>query len=334
MKSKALSDQVVVIMGASTGIGRLAALDFAKRGARVVVSARSRESLDELAAEVRQLGGKALAVAADTSDFAQVQAVAETAERELGGLDTWVQAAAVSTYAPLETTTPDEFRRIIEVNLIGQAFGALAALAVMKRRGGGTFISISSVEGELPMPYHAAYAAAKHGVNGMLDVLRLELEHEGSPISVTTVMPASIDTPFFDHAGTRLGVAPKPLPPLYDPQRVADAILRAAVRPRKVIVVGGSGHLIVPMHRHFPRLTQAMLRYTAFSLQCTNRRKGPDAPSNLMEPLDGDTRVRGQEGEGARNLRRQRGRRSRVWGASLLGVCALALWGWRRAARS
>jgi len=190
MGKKALADQVVVVMGASTGIGRLTALDFAKAGARVVVSARSQGSLDELVDEIRQAGGKALAVVADTSDAAQVQAVATTAERELGGLDTWVQVAAVGVYAPLEQTKAEEFRRVIDVNLTGQAFGALAALPIMRRRGGGSFISVSSVEGEIGLPYHAAYAASKHGVNGMLDVLRLELEHDRVPISVTAVMPA------------------------------------------------------------------------------------------------------------------------------------------------
>ncbi|MFL5307865.1 MAG: SDR family oxidoreductase [Polyangia bacterium] len=333
MTRKSLADQVVVVMGASTGIGRLTALDFAKAGASVVVSARGQESLDELTAEIRQAGGKALAVAADTSDAEQVRAVAEAAEREFGRLDTWVQVAAVSVYAPLEAMKPDEFRRVIDVNLTGQAFGALAALPVMRRHGGGGIIAVSSVEGEIPMPYHAAYAAAKHGVNGMLDVLRLELEHEQAPISVTAVMPASIDTPFFDHSMTRLDVAPKPPPPVYDPQRVADAILHAAVRPKRVVIVGGSGQLMVRMHRHFPRVFQALLRRTMFRQQRTRQLKSADAPNNLMQPLDGDTRIRGQEGEGAQDLRRRQ-RRQRAVAASVLGLGALAFWRARRAART
>jgi short-subunit dehydrogenase len=332
MRKKALADQVVVVMGASTGIGRLAALDFAKAGSSVVVSARSQESLDELVAAIRQAGGKSVAVAADTSDAGQVQAVAQAAEREFGRLDTWVQVAAVSVYAPLEKTEPEEFRRVIDVNLTGQAYAAIAALPVMRRHGGGAFISVSSVEGEIPMPYHAAYSAAKHGVNGMLDVLRLELEHDNAPVSVTAVMPASIDTPFFDHSLTRLDVAPKPPPPVYDPQRVADAILRAAVRPQRTVIVGGSGHLMVRMHRHFPRLFQALLGRTAFRQQRTRLPKSADAPNNLMQPLSGDTRVRGDEGESARNRDLHRSRRRRgAFAASLVGLGALAVWRTRRA---
>jgi short-subunit dehydrogenase len=335
MKKKALADQVVVVMGASTGIGRLTALNFAKAGASVVLSARSQDSLNELANEIRQAGGKALVVPADTSDATQVQAVAGAAEREFGGLDTWVQVAAVSVYAPLEATRPDEFRRVVDVNLTGQAFGALAALPVMRRHGGGSFISVSSVEGEIPMPYHAAYAAAKHGVNGMLDVLRLELEHDKVPISVTAVMPASIDTPFFDHSLSRLEVAPQPPPPVYDPQRVADAILRAAVRAERVIIVGGAGQLMVRMHRHFPRIFQTLFGRSAFRLERTRQPKSADAPNNLMQPLDGDTRVRGQEGESARRRDVSRRRRRRgALAASLLGLGALAVWGTRRAARA
>lgn len=326
MRKKPLTEQVVVVMGASTGIGRLTALEFAKAGARVVVSARGQQSLDELVDEIRQGGGKALAVAADTADAAQVQAVAQTAERELGGLDTWVQVAAVSVYATLERTKPEEFRRVIDVNLTGQAFGAIAAVPIMRRRGGGSFISVSSVESEVPMPYHAAYAASKHGVNGMLDVLRLELEHERVPISVTAVMPASIDTPFFEHSLTRLDVAPKPPPPVYDPQRVASAILSAAVRPRRTVIVGGAGQLMVRMHRHFPRLLEALLGPYAFRQERTRQPKSAGAPNNLTQPLDGDTRVRGEP----TGRRRRRG----AVAASLLGLAVVALWRKRRAAHA
>jgi NAD(P)-dependent dehydrogenase (short-subunit alcohol dehydrogenase family) len=335
-KRKPLAEQVVVVMGASTGIGRLTALSFAKAGARVVIAGRGRQSLDELVAEIRQLGGKALGVVADTSDFEQVKAVAEAAERELGGLDTWVQAAAVSVYAPLEATTPEEFRRVVDVNLNGQAFGALAAIPVMKRQGGGAFISVSSIEAEIPLPYHASYAASKHGVNGMLEVLRMELRHSKTPISVTAIMPASIDTPFFDHSLTRLGVAPRAMPPLYEPERVAKAILRAAVHPRRRIIVGTSGHLMVRMHRWFPRFTQALLGPAAFRAERTRQPKAEDAPNNLTQPLDGDTRVRGREAGGAR-ARDDRRRRRRRWGAaaaSLVGLSAVAVWGARWAARA
>jgi hypothetical protein len=168
------------------------------------------------------------------------------------------------------------------------------------------------------------------GRKPLADQLRLELAHDKIPISVTAVMPASIDTPFFEHAGTRLGVAPKPLPPLYDPQRVADAILRAAVWPARVVIVGGSGQAMVRMHRHFPRLTEAMLRFTAFRQQRTSQPKQPTRPTTSRPHWTATPGYAGLEGEGARDLRRRR-RRTRAVTASVVGLGALALWGTRRA---
>lgn len=332
MRKRRIGEQVVVVMGASSGIGRLAAVELAKRGAQVVVAARGEQALEELVTEIRQWGGKALAVVADTADFEQVRAVADTAERELGRIDTWVQAAAVAVYAPLAETRPDEFRQVIEVGLVGQAYGVLAALPVMRRHGGGTIIAVSSVEGEVALPFHSAYAAAKHGVNGMLDALRMELKKEGAPISVTAVMPASIDTPFFAHARTRLGVMPRPVPPVYDPQDVADAIVDAAVHPRRDVIVGGAGQMLVRLHRHFPRFVEALLMRSAFRGQRTEQPKSPDDPNNLMAPVQEPGQVRGSEGTAA-NARIQRRRRARRTGgvvASLAAVAAVALVGARR----
>jgi NAD(P)-dependent dehydrogenase (short-subunit alcohol dehydrogenase family) len=314
-----------VVMGASSGIGRLTALELARRGARVVVAARGGEALDSLVAEIRDAGWKATAVPADTSDFEQVKAVATTAERELGGLDTWIQMAAVSVYAPMEATKPEEFKQVIDVGLVGQAYGALAAIPVMRRHGGGHLIHVSSVEAEVSMPFHSAYAAAKHGVAGILDSLRLELRKENAPISVTNVMPASIDTPFFDHARSRIGVKPRGLPPVYDPQDVAMAIVRAVERPRREVIVGGAGQVMVRMHRHFPRVVEALLLRSAFRGQMTAQPKGAGDRDALMAPWEGDTRIRGTEGEAARMLSLRRRRRRRIGGALVSAVAMLAL---------
>ena len=327
IRRKPIAEQVIVVLGASSGIGRLTALELAGRGARVVVAARSHEALESLVVEIRQAGGKALAVPADTAVWDEVHNVAATAERELGGFDTWVHVAGVSVYAPLDKTTPEELNRVISVDLIGQGYGVLAAIPVMKQRGGGHFIAISSVEAELPMPLSASYAAAKHGIGALLAGLRMELEHDGIPIAVTNIMPSSIDTPFFDHARTRLGVKPRPFPPAYDPQRVADAIVSAIERPRRAMVVGGAGRVMVSLHRHAPRLAEALVRRAAFHGQSSREPKRAHDANNLDRASE-DTRIRGREA-GRANARLQRSRRWRRIAAASISGLAVAAIGWR-----
>src|ERR671917_580055 len=228
MKLKPVEEQVVALMGASSGIGREAALRFAERGAKIMVSARNKEGLDSLVEDIRGAGGEATAVVADVTDFDQVKAVADTAAERYGRLDTWVHLAAVSIFAPFDDTTPEEFKQVIEIDLLGQAHGAMAALPHLKREGRGSLVHVTSVVARRAVPLQGAYCAAKHGVDGLLDTLRVELRREGWPIGVTNVLPAAINTPFFDKARTRLGVNPKVFPPLYAPGVVADAILYAA----------------------------------------------------------------------------------------------------------
>jgi NAD(P)-dependent dehydrogenase (short-subunit alcohol dehydrogenase family) len=240
-KRKPVADQVVVVMGALTAIGRLTAVRFAREGARVVLSARSGRGLATLVAEIRDAGGKAIAVTADTGVYAQVNEVAERAEQELGALDTWVQIGATTGHLPFDRMTPSELSHAITTGLVGQAYGAMAAIPVMKRRGGGQFISVSSVGADMSLPLHSAHAAAKHGIRGLLDSIRLEMKQQRAPITVTTVLPASIE------------------PSSRDLARVADAIVRAAVRPRREIIVGPAGKMMVRLRRYFPRLVDAML---------------------------------------------------------------------------
>ncbi len=177
----------------------------------------------------------------------------------------------------------------------------MAALPYLRREGRGALIHISSVEAKLPIPLQSAYTASKHGMVGFLDALRSELHNEGVSISVTNVMPASINTPFFDKARTKLGVKPRPLPPIYQPQVVADAILYAAENPTRDIVAGGAGKAAIVMQRLSPRLADAFLRLTAFTLQRTNTPKSEDASHNLFQPLDGYDRVEGDFGVEARS---------------------------------
>jgi NAD(P)-dependent dehydrogenase (short-subunit alcohol dehydrogenase family) len=293
MSLKPIHEQVVVLMGASSGIGRLAALEFAHRGAKVVVSARSGAGLRTLVDQIRRDGGEAISVTADTSQFEQVKAVAEAAVSAYGRIDTWVHLAAVAVYAPFEETTPEEFQQVINVNLMGQVYGAQVALPYLRREGRGALIHISSIEAIRSMPYHSAYAASKHGLKGFLEALRLELNHEGIPISVTNIMPASINTPFFDKARTKLGVKPKGIPPIYEPEVVVSMILYAAEHPSRDLFAGDAAKIMSASQTLAPSLTDKFLSWTAFKGQKTSEPKSEADPNNLFQPIPGFDRVHG-----------------------------------------
>jgi NAD(P)-dependent dehydrogenase (short-subunit alcohol dehydrogenase family) len=295
LRLKPLAEQVVVLVGASSGIGREAALAFAARGARVVVAARGRDDLASLVQEIEAAGGRATAVAADVSRYEDVERIASTAVEAYGGIDTWVHLASVTLYAKFADTTPDEFRRVLEVDLLGQVHGAMAALPWLRRQGRGALLHVSSVEALRALPYQSAYAAAKHGVKAMLEALRLELRRDGVPIAVTNVMPSSIATPAFRKARTKLGVEPRGIPPVYDPQLVVQALLRAAEHPQRDVVVGGAGRLLVLVQALSPRLADAVLQRIGFWGQRTGTAKGVAAPDDLYQPLQG---VQGWRGSG------------------------------------
>jgi NAD(P)-dependent dehydrogenase (short-subunit alcohol dehydrogenase family) len=293
---KPVEEQVVVVFGASSGIGRQTALRFAERGAKVVASARSETGLSSLMSEIRQGGGEAIAVVADAADFDQVKVVADRAVDKYGRLDTWAHLAAVSLYAPLEQTTPEEWRRIIEVNLNGQAYGAMAALPHLKREGRGALIHVSSIEALRALPLTSAYAAAKHGIKALTDALRVELQHEGAPVSVTNIMPGSINTPLFNKARTRLGYKPMGLPPIYTPTIVTKAILYAAENPVRDMICGGAGWMIKVTEQMSPRLMDTLLEKFGFEWQRSDELKSEDAPDNLFHPIEGYDRVEGDFG--------------------------------------
>ncbi len=300
MRLRPIHEQVVVLFGASSGIGRAAALRFAEQGARVVVAARSREGLESLVAEIQHRGGHATAFVAEASDSAQVRAVADRTVQRYGRLDTWVHLAAVSLYAYFWDTPPHEFKRVIDVNLIGQAYGAMAALPHMRQRG-GALIHISSIEARRAFPYQSAYAAAKHGIAGFLESLRVELRQANIPVSVTNIMPASINTPLFSKARTRLGVKPMGIPPIYQPDLVADAILYAAEHPTRDIIVGGSGKLFDVLQRISPAMVDEILLRSAFTGQRTDEPESVEAPDNLYAPIGGYNRVEGDFSDQAKS---------------------------------
>lgn len=293
MQLKPINQQVVAVVGASSGIGRETALRFAKRGAKVVVSARSEPGLASLVDEIRRFGGDATAVVADVSDFEQVKAIADKTVEQYGRLDTWVHAAATGVLAPFDKITPEEFKRVIDVNLNGQAYGAMAALPHLKREGRGALIHISSVEARRAIPLQSPYSASKHGVQGFLEALRVELQHEGIPISVTNVMPSVINTPYYNKVRTKLGVKPTGVPPYYQPSLVADAILYVAEHPTRDFIVGDVGKVLDVLQRISPSLVDNLLLLIAFQFQRTNEPKSEDAPNNVFEPIAGYDTVEG-----------------------------------------
>ncbi|MEX0268758.1 SDR family oxidoreductase [Leptolyngbyaceae cyanobacterium UHCC 1019] len=297
MQLKPISQQVVAVVGASSGIGRETALQFAKRGASVVVAARSQPGLESLVEEIRQAGGEATAVSADVAEFEQVKAIADKTVATYGRLDTWVHASATAVFGTVEQITPEEFKRVVDVTLMGQVYGAMAALPYLRQAGQGAFISISSMEGRRSLPFQSAYSTSKHGVEGFLEALRVELHHEGVPISITSIKPSVINTPFYNHGRTKLGVKPTGIPPYYEPSLVADAILYTAEHPVRDFIVGDVGRVLDVVQRLSPGLVDSILTAVGFPLQKTTEAKSENDSNNLYEPVSEDNRIQGDFGQ-------------------------------------
>lgn len=290
---KPVSEQVVVIAGASSGIGRASALAFAAGGARVVCAARGRQALDTLVEEIRLAGGTGVAVPTDVADPQAVRDLAAAAEERFGRIDTWVNNAAVSVYGRVEEISDEEFDRVLRVNFLGQVYGVRAALPALRRAGGGAVIGIASVEGVRAVPLHAPYTASKWALRGFYDCLRIELAQEGAPIAVTTILPAAIGTPFFEHARSKLGAMPKPPPPVYAPELVAEAVVHAAQHPRREVPVGGAAVGFFVGQRLSPALTDALLSLRRLGAGTQRSDRPDDGVDNLDAPIDEPGHVRG-----------------------------------------
>ncbi len=299
---KPLADQVMVIVGASQGIGRETALQAAMRGASLVLAARNEEALRELAGEVERLGASAEVVPTDVSEWPQVERLAQRAVERFGRIDTWVNDAAISAYGTVDQLEPEEMERIVRVNLLGQMYGVRAAIPHLRTAGGGTIINIGSALSERAVPLQAPYVATKHGVKGFTEAVRMELEHEGSGIHVTLVMPSSINTPLFSQARSRLGVRPSPVPPVYEPRVVAEAILHAAEHPMRDVVVGGWGKLLVVGQRLSATLLDRYMLLDGLLFRQQRTEKLDDGTSNLFQPIPGPGSVTGEFGESSRSV--------------------------------
>ena len=285
--------KAVVITGASSGIGRLAALSFAREGARVVVGARNERGLRSLEAEAHGLAGSILAVPTDVADETQVRRLADAAVEAHGRIDVWVNNAGVMVYATVRDTDADELRRVLEVNVLGVHHGIRAALPIMDRQGGGTIVNVGSVESIRALPLQGAYAASKHAVKALTESLRLELAHERSPVRVVLLEPTYINTPLFDHARSKIGSRPQPIPPLYEPEVVVGTLLRVVERPVDEVVVGATGKALTLLERLSPRLADAALKVGGIAFRA-QRSDEPPGPDNLFAPLDETGSVRGR----------------------------------------
>jgi NAD(P)-dependent dehydrogenase (short-subunit alcohol dehydrogenase family) len=331
-----IADQVVVLTGASSGIGRETAVEFARRGARLVLAARGKEALEATAAEVERLGGEAVVVPTDVADFGQVTELASQAVQRFGRIDTWVNNASISTYGFVEEMDVDELRRVIEVNLLGQIHGMKAALPHL-REAGGTIINVSSTLGKRAVPLQAAYCAAKHGVVAFGEALRLELRHQKVPVHVVDVLPSSINTPLFEHAASKMDVLPRPIPPVYEPAVVAETIVAVAARPVRQVFAGGAGRLLEAAQRLSPALLDWYLLGPGRIVEGQRTDEPDDERDNVEEPERDTGRATGRFGQDSKStsvytrvfgLHPARGRLAT--GLTLAGALAALRWAGRR----
>ena len=293
---KPLDQQVVVIIGASSGIGRESAIQCAARGAKVVVAARSEPGLQSLVEEIEAAGGVATYALCDASSAGQVAAVANHAIATYGRIDTWVHSAAVGVYATLETVPLDDFRRVLDVNVMGYVHGIQTALPHLRREGRGAIIVVSSIESTVAMPLQSAYVASKHALEGLVETLRRELRDEGVPISVSSIKPAVISTPFYNNALSKVGFRPKAPGPVYHPSVVAGLVCYAAEHPVRDMIAGGSGRVMTLMQQVAPGLMDVGIGRVGIPLQRTDEPPGGHA---LYEPRDHDNRIEGDIGNHA-----------------------------------
>ncbi len=323
---------VVVITGASAGVGRAAACAFAQRGCRIGLLARGHEGLEAARREVEERGGAALAIPTDVADFAQVEKAAEQVERTLGPIDVWVNNAMTTVFAPVWEISPEEFRRVTEVTYLGYVHGTMAALKRMRPRKRGTIVQVGSALAYRSIPLQSAYCGAKSAVRGFTDALRCELGHEGSRIHLTMVQMPALNTPQFTWCKSRLPRKGQPVPPIFEPEVAAQAIVWAATHRRRELNVGLSTTIAVWGNKFFPGLGDLYLGKTGFASQQHDGREDSQRVDNLWRPVD-DEQDRGARGPfGARAHERShqlwlvtRPGHPAIGVGGLLGLCAWAL---------
>ncbi len=318
-----VKDSIVVVTGASSGIGRATALAFATRGSAVVLAARRQPALNEVARECESAGGQALAVPTDVSDFKAVDELARRAVQRFGRLDVWVNDAAVTLFAPFLEAPLEDIRRVLEVNVIGYVHGAKAALPYMKEQGAGVLVNVSSVVGVVPQPYTHAYSMSKAAVKVLSESLRQELMLEGSrsrKIKVASVLPPTIDTPFFNHTANYTGREVKAMPPVYTPERVARTIVNLVRVPRREVVVGPMGRNLVLQAKLAPGLAGRAMAVQVDKARLSRTKPAPASEGNPYVQAPGTGSL-----DGEWNGRRRTAVRRTLSAAAAVGGTVLAV---------
>ena len=292
VKLKPIAEQTIVITGASSGIGLCTARLAAERGARVVLAARNEKDLELAVAEITANGGEAMHIVADVAEEDQVARIADEAVARFGGFDTWINDASVAIYGRLDEIPMEDKRRLFDVNFWGVINGSKHALRHLRAKG-GALINVGSVTSDVAMPLLGIYSASKAAVKAYTDTLRMELEEEGAPVSVSLVKPASIDTPFFQKARSYMEHEPRPAPPVYDPKVVAEAILTCAERPVREVFVGGAAKMMSSMRRLSNTTTERYMERTLFDAQQYEERATERRTDNLSAHVEHDGGERG-----------------------------------------
>ncbi len=327
--------RVAVVTGASAGLGRAIARAFGARGAAVGLIARGEERLASAEAEIRDAGGRALAILADVSDAAALEAAAERVDRELGPIDVWINNAMVSVFSPVKEMTAEEFRRVTEVTYLGYVHGSLAALRRMLSRDAGTIVQVSSSLAFRGIPLQSAYCASKHAIKGFTEALRTELLHDGSAVRVTMVHMPALNTPQFEWVRNRLPHRPQPMPPVFQPEVGAEAVVYAVQHPeRRDLTVSGSAVKVTWAERVAPGLIDRYLARKGYRSQQSGEPEQAGRPDNLWQPVTGDYGAHGRFDREARRhspelwLSEHRG--LTLLAAGLAGAAAAAAWRSRR----
>ena len=290
---KHLADQVVLVTGASSGLGRAVARMAGARGAKVAVTARTGEALDNCVREIEAAGSEALAVPADCTVQDDVQRVVEETVDRFGRIDTYVANAIVTVYAETYRYEPDELRRIMDVNFFGQVYGYWAALPHL-RESRGTFVSIQSALAYRAIPLQGGYCASKAALRAFFESARVEIEHAGWDVAVSVVLPGAINTPQFDRDRQKIGYQPQPVPPIYQPEPFAAAVLHCCEHPARELPLGWGAQKAIWGQKVSPRMGDLMLRRMGWKSQHTGEPKPLDAPDNLFEPMSGDPGAHGR----------------------------------------
>ena len=313
------TSRVAVVTGASAGVGRAVARRFGELGWDVGLLARGHDGLDAAADEIVAAGGRALAVPTDVSNAEEVEQAAEEIERRLGPIDVWVNDAMVSVFAEFTQIDPDEFEQVTRVTYLGYANGTRAALKRMLPRDRGVIVQVGSALAERSIPLQSAYCAAKHAIEGLTESVRVELLHKGSNVRIPLVQLPAVNTPQFDWSLSKMPRMPMPVPPIYQPEVAAHAIVRTAMHPRKEVWVGGRNALGIMANRLVPGLLDHYLARVGYRAQMTAQPDPGDRPANLWKALPGDRGAHGRFDDRAHAVAPQ------VWLAEHPGVVAAML---------